>query len=369
MKLTIPLLLLFVLPLAYAGTPDDLITTADRSEKEWETSVRALLDSSDPRLQAWGAWHVANRRMASLQSEVYEKLQAGLSQKDKLDHRWVLAITDALIQTRATVSEKHLLRLFELTYPDQTVVLASFTPELQKNLLLKLASDTGSNVFATTCNLLAKHHALAFSDWALGFVKPELYVSVLDPEPGDVLDRNSFGQRSGMGRRNIENKPAEVWPPLVQHDILLEPSDNGDLLLANGAKPVYFRRIVPSQEARAEERPKIKTYVDKRGYSLLALKNLAGLEPDDEPRLVGFGTTLTFVTAEKYLSELNEKRASAQEPWDELVDMLKNKVGPIETKVRVKIIIKDLREKNKTPLPAFDEKNIPPLKLENVDVP
>jgi hypothetical protein len=372
MKLILFVLLLIALPGAYAGTPDDLLGVVERSEKEWETNVRALLDSSEPRLQAWGAWHVAKRRINNLQTLVLEKFNAGL-QAESPDARWVQAFTDALIQTRATVPEKNLTRLHELGYPTQTLILVSFTPEIRKEILLVLAKNTNgpSAQSAAASSLLAKHHPLDFANWSLSIMAPRIKIYVIDPIKEDEEPKlpGSFGMRNGGGRRlPAKAEKEEAWPPAVKHQVFVDPAENGDHVLVSFYGEFYFRRTVPSEETLAVERAQLNTGINTNVHRLSLLMYLCGARSSNE-RYLYDETFYEWKSNAEFLEMTQSTYRAMQTRWDGLIERLKFHVGPIDSKVSIKVEILDLREVKKTPLPTFDEKKLPPLELKDVDVP
>ena len=180
-------------PLGPADASGQLGTTPGSSRPpDPYAAVVTLLQSADPRDQAWGAWFTGRdhlTRLVPLVQEVVTQRVSGLS----LNERAAVDVAlDALIQMRQSLPSSALRRVSE-SRPDQALILATFATsddvEIDEFLFDVLRANDYSRWFAAA-NLGLQRRTLGLASTIIGKLRLSVNVRVTS---NDNSPRWGFG--------------------------------------------------------------------------------------------------------------------------------------------------------------------------------
>jgi hypothetical protein len=204
--------------------------------------VRALLTSADPTNQAWGAWIGGRdtlREMVPLIQNVVatKSVIGGLADQAALD-----ISLDALIQLGATADSRLLAQLYDRR-PAQTLILLSQSNAESGDVLMEIVARASGAPWFAAANLLLARRAPGFAAALLSDVALTVTISVShDGTVGLSAGTGIFGVSSACG---ASMGIAPGLPPWPYYRLSMLPQA-GDVVLALGPKPVYYRRFVAS---------------------------------------------------------------------------------------------------------------------------
>lgn len=219
--------------------------------KEW-------LLSGNPRLRAWGAYLALHIQSTDLVPNLLTLVSAydGQAAADKDCHDAMIAVLDALIQLGANVRPKEAARIYA-DFPAQSLILLArshlleatrnWDEEMRGILLHMFETETKhQGAWLAAGNLLAGRSgfqpAPGFAAAVLEGMTLHAHVTVTTP---------GFGFGGGIGSASCGDGapggPKPGWPQVGSYAILNCGNQNvapGDVVLADGADPAYYRRIV-----------------------------------------------------------------------------------------------------------------------------
>jgi hypothetical protein len=193
-----------------------------------EADVLRLLRSDDPRLIAWGAYYVADRRIQSAESTL-------------LSLPYIRAINsyilDALLQLHARPSPEIVERMYRDGNEFAAALFWLLDPATSDETFLRLIGDarTGDEVWVASSNMLAHRRSVAFVDWLLAHAKITLELTV-------ATNTRIVGESDGIFDGGIACQVADPdgYPP--RRFVTISTSPEEGTLLAGGSHPIYMRR-------------------------------------------------------------------------------------------------------------------------------
>jgi hypothetical protein len=236
---------------------------------EYRSEVLAMLQSGDPRQEAWGAWysaqHVLGEMVPLLQDVVSRRITRGeLAERAAAD----LAL-DALIHFGADVPSDLLLSVYD-DRPAQALVLLSKHHQDAGGVLLELIRREKDIRWFAAANLalLGRQPGLAVVLLDRLKIKATLVVS----EDGNAGVGSGLGVGAGTSRCGVGSGTVRGLPPWPTYQ-LTTFAYPGVVVLASGPTPIYYQRItVPSGVLPFEPQ------LDTRGPSTMdRLKYVAAL--------------------------------------------------------------------------------------------
>lgn len=343
---------------ALAQSLPDPVPFVQARERESEHLAAQWLASSDPRLQAWGAYvAMRDRRNAllpALAGLVSRAVSAGVSRADLgVDRHAALAsVLDAIIQLDGRVPVSDAAALYE-TFPVQSLILLSFGQRGAAGHLLQFFSrtDTPPLTWGAIGNLLANSGPqTGFAAAVLtGFV---VRVAVRVTDSGSRPPRGSgFAGSCPDGPL----QPRAGWPLVGNYRV----SRRGTLLAA-GAVPSYYERVeggadpgAPQPDARC---PGYLSPFERQHVRARLLTRLASLET--APVRDEAAETLEWNGEARYSRDvaalIGRHRARLEEVASRLQDRgLLTAVERASATPLIEITIIDARASRRMPLPTL----------------
>ena len=254
---------------------------AQSRQPTFEDSVVAMLGSSDPREQAWGAFYAGGSAQPHFVPFLTEVVAQRLGDQSPAAAAAVDIALDALIQLNATVPDALVRRVHE-HLPAPAMILASRNRDGTVDFMRDLAArgDQGAAWFAAA-NLLL--HSSPFGGGARpGFavillrglaVRLEVTIS----ETGSITAGGGAGGSSACG---VGTTPTPGLPPWPAYE-LTTYAHEGTVVLAQGPTTSYYNRRV---SAAGIGRPFVRSQqIERSGRD--RLRYLAALVGGDEDRL------------------------------------------------------------------------------------
>jgi len=241
---------------------------------ESRSDIDAMLRSSDPVQQAWGAWwsaHYVLPEMSELLQQIVSKRIVSVSADDAAAADLAL---DALIQLNAVVAPELAMLVYDRRPTQALVLLSKSGNDATPALLGLLQSQQGLPWFAAANLTLARR-------------APGLALTLLDGlEISATLTVSRNGGVSshlarGFGARCGGIALAKGLPPWPSYE-LTEIATPGVVVLALGPTPIYYRRTVsPAGQTPAAHSVTIgePSAVDRLKYVAM----LAGFDTSDLP--------------------------------------------------------------------------------------
>jgi len=208
-----------------------------------------LLRSVELSDKAWGAYIAAGLHESSLRDQLVSELKNASQYQDakafSAEHALVQALLDSLIQMRAAVPLE-VIKLFEKRWRYEYFILLAACLEAEAELWRFREKSLPEMEWLAVNNLLLR----AKSKRLLEEVVREVHLThrfkmVGHPRPPGSQVGIVGGTADGPGnieRPAINHFPPE-FPPIALYRLTLEPA-SGNVVLADGPRPVYFRRIV-----------------------------------------------------------------------------------------------------------------------------
>lgn len=219
------------------------------SPDEAKREIRRRLWSGDPRDVAWGAYEAGSRRMIDARFDLIEVLPACTGQPEREWSRARSAVLDALVRLEAKLPIELLTPfLYRFPRPNAARILLANAARADENCLLsllpRLAGRDGSVSIEELLigNLLCELRAAPFAKQLLPLSSMELtvYVGCWGRSGGYV--GGGVGM-PGSGRGGAAIPPLQGFPPFVTYDLRRgDPKDGRWSLVADGPRPIYYRR-------------------------------------------------------------------------------------------------------------------------------
>jgi hypothetical protein len=194
----------------------------------------ALLQSSNAREQAWGAW-IAGRDLKRETIPSLQQLIASRLGTSSVPDIYVLDVAvDALIQMRAAVQPEVAMWLYDRRQA-QALILLSMAGSAADSALLRIAAAEEGLPWFVAANVLVTRRAAGLG--ALLLSDLEITVVVLESGGGGFIGGSSSGV--GDGGSGL----AAGFPPIA-HYRLSTASRPGSVVVANGPRTVYYERTL-----------------------------------------------------------------------------------------------------------------------------
>ena len=213
--------------------------------RQIEDFARALLTSDDDRRVAWGATWAREHGLASLEPELRSALRRSARRGKDVSFRTTFALLDALVSMDARLEQDELLpfvdgRSWTGRFAAAAVALAvrGGNPHVQRSLFDSLdgRDDSWEEAWLALGNVLAKAAPPGFYARLAGALEVRLQVIVVDHDRHG-LGGSSLSTGSGDGRF----PPVVGYPTVWRYD-LTKYAGEGDVLLADGPRPIYLER-------------------------------------------------------------------------------------------------------------------------------
>jgi hypothetical protein len=314
-------------------------------ENEARVLASGWLRSSDPRLQAWGAYVASRYRDTRLAPDLIEFVRAyrpsANARFETGRYDAMTQVLDAIIQCELGIDVTEVARLAEV-FPDQAIIL-----------LARLRGDKASpallDIFRTrpgldeswqaAGNLLAQRQAPGFAAEVLGSMTVHARIRLAGPQPAIPPIKIAPKRRDGAPIRVYRN-----WPDIFRYFLTCENRNSptlGGIVLAPGIDPVhYFRSFNGATWSGACVESDLA-----REHFLVTLAAARQSEPPIRSQLTH---EMTWSGDRKYLREVNAFVADQQSRFAEIA--MKLDAGSARPKLEV--IIEDLRAK-RTTLPVI----------------
>ena len=344
---------LFAQPLLSPG-PDSVV----HSQQEQSGALASQwIHDVDPKRQAWAAYLIGRDRRTELlpllldRVAQYHDFGPPISPQDFDQTAAMSVMLDTLIQLDAKVPGRHAMDLFP-RFPAQALILLSYSAVENREILLSLMDQAKSDqVWLGAGNLLASTRAAGLAAKFMNEITVHAEVTVVSGV------RSGFG--SGVGGSSIgcgpPSRPPLDWPEAGQYALTLVPN-RGDSLLAWGARPVYYRRVLGRADHHPWQEPQGSSNRDP--YRLEYLAQFMNKAPASLPFSVRPRITIAWSNAEAYRAEVEAFLQQQRILFHMLANDLRTRqwMTPDEEQaVRMRIVVEvsDFRDNPSRPLPAL----------------
>jgi hypothetical protein len=200
--------------------------------------VAKLLQSNDPREQAWGAWYAGRDVMPQLvpllERVALQHAGGGFTDSAAATD----AAIDSLVQLHAKVPEASMRAIYEHRKA-AALILASHNVEAAAPCLLDVATTGETEQWFAAANLLLNVSAKGFATILLRSLSITAQVTISD----DGRRGMGSGSAAGIGIGCGAAGPAVGLPPWATYQLTGFASP-GAVVLATGPKPMYYVRSV-----------------------------------------------------------------------------------------------------------------------------
>ena len=211
-------------------TPDSIVT---------QTQIRSLLESSDPRDQAWGGWFAGRAKLPEmiplLEQIVTQRLP---NANDQANYAALGTVLDALIQSDAHVSPDLLLSVYRAGRPSEALILLARQGKAADAVLLKIAEVDNAAEWFLAANLLWEHRTAGFQ--ALLLHKAPITVSITVFDSTTQRPRApAVGDPGPPPRGAVDPR----FPPFPYYRLSRDAIPRA-AILSGGPIRIYFRRDI-----------------------------------------------------------------------------------------------------------------------------
>jgi hypothetical protein len=314
------LLSLLLLSPPIAAAQFDAVPTGDQ--------VRVMLQSSDARSQAWGAWWTAQAMVRNVEPLLQKNLEAHLQGQTWQDDIVIDATLDALIQGRLNPLPLNVLEAVYDRRRAQALILLSRMPtgsQADAFLFKRLRLDEYTPIFRTewiaVANLLLERKASGFVATLLRGMVIDARLVVCDPGALCSTDRNILSGTLHFG----DKVSSQGFPPWTGYFLSPRPESEavrGTVLASGPTVVTYSRSVAPAGEGRPRPGPEFQSQISYRiNGSALRIRYLAGAAPglqkslqEDETRMIYWSSNERFVLdAELFRQNILDRYASVVE--------------------------------------------------------
>ena len=212
-------------------------------------AVPFLINSLNRRDQAWAAYLIGQHGLTQYVPQLLQLLvptsplqpiTSELTEARALDR----VILDTFIQLKAKVPCERLLTVYD-DFRDEVVIVLANSPKDNEKILLSLHDSPQPDTrWFAICNLLASGRAESFAFRLLRDIT--IKISLIVSESGQGGGGASWGGPGGIGCGPF-GMPKD-FPPTSIYE-LTEAAEEGNVLVAEGVCPVYYRRqLVPMNQ-------------------------------------------------------------------------------------------------------------------------
>ena len=239
-----------------------------------------LLQSTDPREQAWGAWYTGRDHLPQFTTLLQQVIAQHVLGASLNEIAAVDAALDALIQMKQGLPSSVLASVSERR-PEQALILAGFAARDDRDVdpfLFEMLRTNDYYRWFAAANLLLERRTYGLANSIIGSLRLSVHVSVTS---GDGSSGTGFGSAGGIGIGCGGGGAAPGLPPWADYRLGTAASP-GLVVLSTGPTTVYYQRIL----APAGSTP-AQSSVQRAGPSaderLQYLASLAGQAPDSLP--------------------------------------------------------------------------------------
>lgn len=321
--------------------------------------IRPLLTSGDDRQVAWGATWARELSLGELEPDLVQLLRDEAQDEEVVGYYGMLAVFDALIHLGAVVEVEALRPFLERRHgygrdhAAAVLILAirSKNPHALLDLFNVLERDEKSweEGWLALGNALVEERPPGLAALLIEGIEIDVDVTVHDPGRSIGIGR-SIAVGSADGRLPERKGYPRVW----RHDLTVRPRV-GDMLLADGPRPVYLRR----QEAlRGFGRTRSTADRSRERIAWIAL--LLGRELDDLPLQRRYVHSVEWSTAGDYVASVQGRQLRIASDFAQVVQHLVAAGHLTEREAsrlvpRMNVTVRDARENASVPLPPLPE--------------
>lgn len=306
------------------------------------SSAGRLLRAATPLEKAWGAHLVLRCHAAQLTSDLVTELAASSE-----DSSLVTVLLDALIQLRQPV-EPALLMRFLPRWRAEVIILLVRNAASDEALRALTWNSLGWNERLAVFNTLVRRRAPGVVARLLSEIPLRHVITVTDPNNGP-----GFGGGIGGGSACGTAQLLRGFPPSARYTLEQTPAE-GDVLLADGPEPVYYRRVpIPTSQQVPWSQHFGFGEVARLDTAYLAV--LAGLPADQVAGAVQGRTRVRWKGLDAYRGQAARGVASQREALAGLLERLTSAgllaAGELaELHLRLEVKLEDTRAVKNPPL-------------------
>lgn len=316
------------------------------------------LRSHDLAQVARGAHEVDVQGLESLVPELRKTLK-GLASQTPAQVRFAsMALFDALVQLKATLPPDEIEPWLSGHTLPAAMVLMARQPKNYERLLLDIfetyrKDKWNSEYWLAAGNLLASQKSKNFASRILTGFKTNLTVNLYD-EGADMQQSYCVGLGGGAGARSSGRiRIPPNYPPVALYR--LRKSRSKARLLAPGAKPIYYQRLV-SQSYRTRS---FYTLEDATRRKLEWICALLDIKMETQPFQLWDGTKITWKDADAYERKIEVEKKKVQGSFHSLINRMQlkglvTKAEAAHATASVSVVVCDHRQTDTTPLPEIE---------------
>jgi hypothetical protein len=339
--------------------PIDPSTILKSQQNQAAQLAASWLHSSEPRLQAWGAYVVLRDQQKQLIPDLmalagtYEVTGLPVLSMRRDQHDAMLAILDVLIQLDPPVFGDESARLYS-EFPAQSLILLSRARISSNSALLEIfRTEHSQRAWLAAGNILAERRADGFAATVLGNMTVHMKLVV----KSSLRVEGGSGE-SVCGDRGFERlEERSDWPEIGTY--ALATPGPGATLLADGADPAYYVRKVSRLYDRETFSWGECSNVIPDSWDLLRQHYVTQLlgEPQENPSLqASIHQTIIWRNGDDYLAHLRGFVQQEQDALAKVAHRLKNVClitdeVAVAVRPRLEVTIVDDREDKTSHLP------------------
>ncbi len=321
--------------------------------------IISRLKSYDMAQVAWGAHLAAKDNLKRLVPELRKTLRSLEEQKLSKVRYASMALLDALIRLDAKVPPGEIEPwLTSHTLPASMVLMAR-DPKKYDELLLELfeihSKDRWNSFYWLAAgNLLVHIKSKKIAPRILAGLHVSLSVNLYDAD-SDMEQNHSIGLGGGAGGTSGRYlRIPKNYPPVPLYR-LEEQNLPKTHLLAQGPKPIYYRRLL-SKRYRLRSS---YTLEDTPRRKLQWICALLDIKVDKQPFQLWDGARITWQDGDAYVRKIKAERTKVEGSFRSLINRLHGKGLVTKDEVlgvnpAVSIQVFDHRQSDPTPLPRID---------------
>ena len=321
--------------------------------------IRPLLASGDDRQVAWGATWARELSLTDLVPDLVALVRDEAQDDEAVGYYGMLAVFDALIHLDAMIEGEALRPFLERRHgfghdhKAAAIVLAvrSGNPHTLLELFDVLDRDGKSweEGWLALGNVLASSGVAGFAMRLVQGIEIDVEITVRDP------GRHGGGSRDlGIGSGDGRLPECEGYPRIWRYDLTERPR-TGDLLLADGPRPIFLRRREAQRGFGSTRRTP-----DRTRDRLAWIAGLVGTQVDELPLERRYGRTVAWSTPEAYLASVRGLQVQIASDFAQTVQRLvaTGHLAAHEAEAlrpRMHLEVRDKREDPSVPLPPLPD--------------
>ncbi|MHC4077919.1 MAG: hypothetical protein ACYST0_05685 [Planctomycetota bacterium] len=329
------------------------------------------LKSYDQAQVAWGAHLAAKHGVTQLIPDLRKTLDGLVERKGR--HTFAaMALLDALIRLQADVPPKELEPwLGGHTLPAAMVLMAR-NPKKHDELLLDIFDIHGkdpwkSHSWLAAGNLLVAIKSRKIASRILAGVRVSVSVNLYDTD-SDMSQNYAIGLGGGVGGTSGRRlRIPKNYPPVPLYR-LEKKNLRKARLLAPGAKPIYYRRLLSSSYRLRSS----YTYEDISRRKLEWICALLDIQIHKQPFQLWDGARITWQDGDAYVRKVKAERTKVEGAFRSLINRLhgkglvsKDEVLDVNPAVSTQVF--DHRQNDQTPLPEIEGVKVKKVEKKQVE--